>query len=125
MSGQRLSLTALLLLLAGPALAQRFTAAIRGTVTDPSTAVIVGAKVTLRNEETGLARRAATNEAGNYSFADLPVGTYEVEVAFAGFKSAARTGIVVNVADVREVNLQLSTGEISETVSVEDNAYSV
>ncbi len=125
MSRQRLSLTALLLLLAGPALAQRFTAAIRGTVTDPSHAVIVGAKVTLRNEETGLARTAATNEAGNYSFADLPVGTYEVEVAFAGFKSAARTGIVVNVADVREVNLQLSTGEISETVSVEDSAYSV
>ena len=53
------------------------------------------------------------------------MGTYEVEVTFAGFKSAARTGIVVNVADVREVNVQLSTGEISETVSVEDSAYSV
>src|SRR5512147_2645629 len=62
MSRQRLSLTALLLLLAGPVLAQRFTAAIRGTVTDPSTAVIAGAKVTLKNEETGLARTVTTNE---------------------------------------------------------------
>ena len=42
MSRQRLSLTALLLLLAGPVLAQRFTAAIRGNVTDPSHAVIAG-----------------------------------------------------------------------------------
>ena len=80
MSRQRLSLTALLLLLAGPVLAQRFTATIRGTVTDPSHAVIVGAKVTLRNEETGLARTAATNEVGNYSFPDLPVGSYQVGV---------------------------------------------
>ncbi len=45
MSRQRLSLTALLLLLAGPVFAQRFTAAIRGNVTDPSGAVIAGAKV--------------------------------------------------------------------------------
>jgi hypothetical protein len=113
------------LLLAGPALAQRFTATIRGNVTDPSTAVIAGAKVTLRNEETGLARTAATNETGNYSFPDLPVGSYEVEVTFTGFKSAVRTRIVINVADVREVNVQLSTGEITESVSVEDSAYSV
>ncbi len=125
MSRRWLSLTALLLLLAAPVAAQRFTAAIRGNVTDSSSAVIAGAKVALKNEATGLTRTATTNDVGNYSFADLPVGTYEVEVAVAGFKSALRTGIVVNVADVREVNLQLSTGEISETVSVEDSAYSV
>ena len=88
MSRQRLSLTALLVLLAVPVFAQRFTAAIRGNVTDPSNAVIAGAKVTLRNEETGLTRTATTNEAGNYSFPDLPVGSYQVEVTFAGFKSA-------------------------------------
>ena len=88
MSRQRLSLTALLLLLAVPVFAQRFTAAIRGTVTDPSNAVIAGAKVTLKNEETGLTRTATTNEAGNYSFPDLPVGSYQVEVTFTGFKSA-------------------------------------
>ena len=53
MSRRRLSLAALLLLLAGPAFAQKFTAAIRGNVTAPSNAVIARAKVALRNEETG------------------------------------------------------------------------
>ncbi len=125
MSGQRLSLTVLVLLLAVPVLAQRFTAAIRGNVTDPSHAVIAGAKVALKNEATGLARTAVTNEAGNYSFADLPVGSYEVEVAFTGFKSAARTRIVLNVADAREVNVQLATGDIAEAVSVEASSYAV
>ena len=90
-SGRRLSLGALLLLLAVPAFAQRFTAAIRGHVTDPSRAAIAGAKVTLRNEGTGLARSVTTNEAGNYSFPDLPVGSYQVEVTFAGFKKEVRT----------------------------------
>ena len=125
MSRQRLSLTTLLLLLAGPVLAQRFTAAIRGNVTDPSNAVIAGAQVTLRNEETGLARTAASNEAGNYSFADLPVGSYQVEVTVTGFRSAVRTRIVINVADVREVDVQLSVGEVTEAVSAESSAYSV
>jgi hypothetical protein len=125
MSRLRLSLGALLLMLAVPAFAQRFTAAIRGNVTDPSHAVIAGAKVTLRNEETGLTRTATSNEAGNYSFPDLPVGSYQVEVMLAGFKPALRSRIIINVADVREVNIQLSIGEITAVVSVEETAYSV
>ena len=96
--GRQLSLGTLLLLLVVPAVAQRFTAAIRGQVTDPSRAVIAGAKVTLKNEGTGLGRTATTNEAGYYSFPYLPVGSYQVEVAIAGFKTEVRTRIVINVA---------------------------
>jgi hypothetical protein len=125
MSRQQLSLGALLVMLAVPAFAQKFTAAIRGNVTDPSHAAIAGAKATLRNEETGLTRTATTNEAGNYSFPDLPVGSYQVEVMLAGFKPALRSRIIINVADVREVNIQLSIGEITAVVSVEETAYSV
>jgi hypothetical protein len=125
MSRQRLSLTALSFLLTVPVFAQRFTAAIRGNVTDPSDAVIVGAKVTLKNEETGLTRMSTTNGAGNYSFPDLPVGSYRVEVAFSGFKSAVQTAIVINVADERELNVRLSTGEVTEAISVEASSYSV
>ena len=101
MSRQRLSLTALLLLLAVPVFAQRFTASIRGNVTDPSKAVIAGAKVAVKNEETGLTRTATTNKAGNFSFPDLPLGSYKLQVEFAGFKSAVRTRIAISVADVR------------------------
>ena len=76
------------LLAAVPVLAQRTTATIRGTVTDPTGAVIAGAKVTVKNEDTGLTRTATTNSAGIYSFADLPVGSYRIEVEHPGFKPA-------------------------------------
>jgi type 1 fimbria pilin len=65
--------TASFVLLALPALAQRSTATIRGTVTDPSHAVVPGASVTVTNELTGFTRTATTNAAGLYSFADLLV----------------------------------------------------
>ena len=113
------------MLIAAPVFAQRFTAAIRGTVTDPSAAAIAGAKVTLTNENTGLTRSAPTNAAGNYSFDDLPVGSYKVEVEFAGFKSAVRTKVVINVADVRAVNFVLETGAITESVSVVADSSSI
>src|SRR5258708_5329527 len=124
MRKQRLLLAALVLLMSVPVFAQKFTASIRGTVTDTSNAVIAGAKVTLKNEETGLNRTMTTNTAGNFSFPDLPVGSYRVEVEFTGFKTAVRTKIGISVADVRAVDIQLSTGELSETVSVEASSPS-
>jgi hypothetical protein len=116
---KRLYLVGLLVLLAVPAVAQQFTATIRGAVTDPTGAVIASAKVTVKGEATGLTRTAATNSAGIYSFPDLPVGTYSVAIEFAGFRPATTTNIVLNVADVREVNVQMQTGPISEQVSVQ------
>jgi len=125
MRSRRLCLAGLLLLLAVPALAQQIRAAIRGTVTDSTHAVIPGAKVTVKSQETGLTRTATTNTDGIYSFPDLPVGTYQVEVEFTGFKSAVRTGVVLNVADVRAVDVQLETGALTEQVSVQVDALAV
>jgi hypothetical protein len=122
---KRASLAAILLLIAAPVFAQRFTAAIRGTVTDPSAAAVAGAKVTLTNENTGLTRGMTTNAAGNYGFDDLPVGSYKIEVEFAGFKSAVRSKVVINVADVRAVNITLETGAITESVSVVADSSSI
>jgi hypothetical protein len=116
---QRLLVAALLVLFAVPAFAQKFTASIRGTVVDPSNAIVTGAKVSLKNEETGLSRTMETNKDGNYFFADLPLGSYRVEVESPGFSIAVRTKIVLSVAEVRAVDFQLATGEITETVSVE------
>ena len=114
-----------MLLIAAPVFAQRFTAAIRGTVTDPTAGAVAGAKVTLTNENTGLTREGTTNAEGNYSFDDLPVGSYKVEVAFAGFKTAVRSKVVINVADVRAVNFVLETGAITESVSVDADSASI
>src|SRR5260370_16077078 len=66
-----------LVVLAVPAVAQKITASIRGTVTDPSSAVVAGAKVTMTNEETGLTRSVTTNSAGSYSFTEPTLGRYK------------------------------------------------
>ncbi len=122
---QRLVFAAFLISLSVPALAQRISATIRGTVTDPTNAVIQGAKVTAKNEDTGFTRSTTTNSSGGYVFPDLPVGSYRIEVEYPGFKSEVRARINLNVADVRAVEIQLSTGEISEVVNVESPAVAV
>ena len=121
----RLCMAALLVLVAAPVFAQKFTGGIRGTVTDTSSGVIAGAKVTLLNEETGLTRSMVSNADGNYSFPDLPVGSYRVDVEFTGFKAAAQTKIRVSSSHIRAVDFQLSTGDLTETVSVEASVNAV
>jgi hypothetical protein len=120
-----LVLAAALVLFAVPASAQRTTATLRGTVTDPTHAIVEGAKVTLTSAETGLTRTTATNANGVYTFAELPVGTYRLSVEAQGFKAAVRTDVRLNVADDRAADVELETGTVSETVSVEANALQV
>ena len=107
---RRLALILILTLLAAPLAAQRFTASIRGTVTDPNGDALPGATVNLEGTETGLNRTTFTNPAGIYTFGDLPVGAYEVTVTLDGFNAAVVTDIALHVADVREVNAQLELG---------------
>jgi hypothetical protein len=115
----------ILVLVAIPASAQKITAAIRGTVIDPSGAVVVGAKVTIVNEDTGLTRKQSTNAVGMYVFAELPVGNYRVTIEQSGFKAAVLRNIILSVGDTRAVDAQLENGEIVETISVEANAIQV
>src|SRR2546425_10795666 len=118
----------LIVLLAGwalPAFAQRTTATIRGTVTDSTGAVVPGANVTAKSEETGFTRSTATNSAGVYSFPELPLGTYTVEVALSGFKTSVVKGVALNVADDRAVNVRLETGTLAENVTVDVPAVAV
>jgi hypothetical protein len=122
---KRLWLAGAFLLLAVPALAQRTTATIRGSVTDSTHAVIAGAKVTATNDATGLVRSTTSNTAGFYTFSELPVGTYRIDVEWSGFKPKSVKGVVVNVADDRAVDIQLEPGDVSETISVETAAVQV
>ncbi len=116
---------AVLAALAVPSFAQRITATIRGTVTDGTGAVVPGAGVTVKGEVTGYTRSTLTNAAGVYSFPEMPVGTYAVEVTLTGFKSSVTRGISLNVADDRSVNVRLETGTLSENVTVEVPAVAV
>ncbi len=123
---QRLPLlVALVALVAAPVHAQRTTATIRGSVTDPTKAVIAGAKVTVTGEDTGFTRVVTTNASGVYSFPELPTGSYRIEVELTGFKSAARTKVVLNVADDKSVDFELSTGAVTEQVTVVADSLAV
>src|ERR1700757_5118057 len=98
--------------------AQTFRGTILGTVTDPSGAVVAGAKVTVKNTGTGLERATETSGDGSYSLPELPIGTYTVTVSQTGFQTFAATGVTVDVATERRVDAALKTGEVSTRVEV-------
>ncbi len=105
-----------------PVFAQNTTGSIVGVVRDPSSAVVTGARVTVRNEETGLARSTESNEEGLYRVPFLPGGAYSVRVEKAGFKAQRQTGIRIEILQVRAVDFALELGQVSETVTVETRA---
>src|SRR5690348_2747542 len=82
------------LVFAGAALAQT-TGAIRGTLKDPSGAVIPGATMTATLEGQNVPHATATDANGDYEFPVLPVGTYTLDVEATGFKKYAQKGIEV------------------------------
>lgn len=122
---RRLAVILILSLLAAPLAAQRFTASIRGAVTDPNGDALPGATVNLEGTETGLNRTAFTNASGIYTFTELPVGSYEVAVSLDGFNTTVVSDIALNVADVREVSVELELGNVEDTITVEAEAIPI
>src|ERR1043166_758454 len=98
--------------------AQTFRGTILGTVTDPSGAVVSGAKVMVKNTGTGLERATETSGDGSYSLPELPIGTYNVTITQSGFQTFRATGVTVDVATERRVDASLKTGEVSTKVEV-------
>lgn len=113
------SLFAVLSMVALPIQAQRTTASIRGQVTSGDTGVVLGgATVTVEDPGTGLTRSMQTNTTGSYAFGDLPVGSYQMTVTYPDFKSVVVRDIELNVADVREIDVQLELGPIEDEITV-------
>ncbi len=105
-----------------PIFGQTFRGTILGTVTDSSGAVVSGAKITAKNDETGLERSTETAADGSYAIPELPIGTYTVTVTQAGFQTFVTRSVPVDVAGERRVDAQLSTGAVRETVEVSGEA---
>ncbi|MEP6644785.1 MAG: TonB-dependent receptor [Acidobacteriaceae bacterium] len=109
---------ACILLSASALLAQTFRGSVLGTVTDPSGAVISGAKVTVRNSNTGLERTTETSQDGSFTISELPIGAYEVSVSQSGFQTSVTNAVAVNVGGERRVDVALKPGQVTERVEV-------
>src|ERR1700691_755461 len=94
-------------------------ASITGTVTDPSGAAIRAAQVTLMSADRGISRTTATNGSGDYLFASLPIGAYDLTVSDAGFKKYDAKGIILRVAEKARVNVTLEGGATNTEVIVQ------
>jgi hypothetical protein len=89
-----------------------------GTVLDQTSAPIAGADVTVKNAGTDLSRTAKTDDAGNFSVPELPLGAYSVTVEKQGFTSVTQTGVNVDVAADRRVDFTLQPGTVQAIVAV-------
>src|SRR5437588_2617682 len=98
------------------------TASLTGTVTDSSGAAISGAQVSVNNTAQGISRQAATNGSGDFLFAALPIGSYDLAVTSTGFKKYEAKGVVLNVAEKARVNVAMQVGAATTEVIVEGSS---
>ena len=110
-------LTLILLCVAGLQ-AQSVHGTLAGVVSDPTGAVIQGAKVSIVNTGTASTYTATTSSVGVYRFSDVSLGTYTVSVSAEGFKSSVTKNVLVQIGTVESLNLTLQPGAASEQVVV-------
>lgn len=108
----------LIVLFCLPVLPQAVNGTLLGTVTDVGGGLVAGARVTLTETETGVAKKGTANESGNYTFADIPPGLYALSVEHDGFKKEIRRGISVSINNSVRIDMRLQPGSMSETIEV-------
>jgi hypothetical protein len=98
--------------------AQTITASVRGTVTDPSGAVVAGVNVTATNTATGVKTSKITNQQGIYDIQFLPIGEYTVTVERPGFESSVIGPFALEIDQIAKIDTKLKVGNASEKVDV-------
>jgi hypothetical protein len=93
---------------------------IRGTVTDPSGAVIAGAKVTATNTATGISATVKSGTDGSYEFLQLAApAIYTVKVEQAGFRAHEAQNLSLSLDQIYVLNVKMEVGTVSQQVTVE------
>lgn len=115
----------LLVSVAAPLLAQSSRGSIAGSTLDATGAVVPDAKITARNDATGVMVEVKSTSDGNYKFVELPAGTYTITAQVSGFKTAERTGVKVEVNTTTALDIVLEAGQVTDTVSVIADAPTV
>src|SRR5271166_1082490 len=107
-----------LLLLPCRLTAQLDTGGITGTVTDPTGAVVVGARITLTADATNVKLNTVSTSTGTYIFDDLKPGTYSIKAEASGFKSYVIHRVEAHVQQVLSLDIPLATGNVDQSVTV-------
>jgi len=105
--------------------AQKTSGDISGAVTDQSGAAIPGSVLTLTDQATGAVRKTTSDSHGNFSFLQVPVGTYTITGTKEGFKTLTQKDVAVHVASVTTTAVRLEVGAITEMVTVEAAALNL
>ena len=119
-------LTAMLWCVITPRLhAQAVNGTILGIVQDQQGGAIGKAEVTARSLDTGVIRKATSEDNGEYRITSVPAGSYEISITAPGFKTEVRNGIAVTVGGDVSVNFNLTVGAVNEKVEVSAEAPQV
>ena len=113
--------TVCILVLSWAALAQSDRGTITGTVSDPAGAIVANAAIQAKNVGTGGLYDVVSTATGNYTLAELPVGTYEVSVTVPGFKKFVRQSLTLQVAQTLRIDVALEVG--TAVVSSTENEF--
>ncbi|HEY1254732.1 MAG TPA: carboxypeptidase-like regulatory domain-containing protein, partial [Terracidiphilus sp.] len=119
-----LSVFTVLVLFASHAFAQA-NSTVTGIITDPSGALVAGASIQLSDPATGVTRTTISDSSGLYSIAGLNAANYVMKVTANGFEGYTKKGIVVNISASFRVDVALTVGSTSQTVTVEADALAV
>lgn len=118
-----LSAMVVFLLVAVPLAAQSDRATLRGTVIDPTSALVPDAEITVTEIATNIeVRRIASDSNGNYEIPGLKPGTYRLKADKAGFRSFVADSVLLDAGQVRRVDITLQVGATAETITVQAGA---
>jgi len=110
---------------AGAARAQTTSGLITGTITDQSGAVLPDARVELRNQATGVERKAISDSAGHYTVPELQPGVYDVSVSKEGFATQKLGNVHLEVNQSEALNFKMSISAATQTVEVHADVTSI
>src|SRR6266849_473442 len=113
------------LVLVGTAVAQSDRGTLAGTILDSSGAVVSQSAITVTGVDTGTVYDAVSSSSGAYRIQDIRVGTYNAKVAATGFKTAERTGIVIQVNTVSSLDITMQIGDAKETMTIVADAPTI
>jgi Carboxypeptidase regulatory-like domain len=116
---------ALMAMLATAMFGQTDAARLEGSVQDPTGAVVPNAKLTLINVKTQAHVEGSSDSSGNFIFASVQPGTYDLKAEASGFRSSNLNNIVLNVGAIVSQIMKLEVGQTTESVVVQANVVTV